>query len=129
MVTPRSTATWPASGCSSFTIMRKIVDFPQPLGPTRPTFSPLKTLIAASRKRICLPCCFETESSRITRAKVTGSRQSASAHSALRGGDLDAGGGTAGAAGADDHRDGHLRFLVLDDKHAHLRGRRFGLLL
>src|SRR5262245_8849291 len=59
--------TCPASGCSSRTIIRKMVVLPDPFGPTRPTFSPRKTLIAASRKRICLPCCLETESSRITR--------------------------------------------------------------
>src|SRR5438270_811946 len=46
-----------------------MVDLPAPLGPTSPTFSPLKTLIDASRKRICLPCCFETWSSRITRGR------------------------------------------------------------
>src|SRR5579883_2450556 len=46
--------------------MRKTVDLPEPLGPTRPTFSPRKTLIEASRKRICRPCCFEIESRRIT---------------------------------------------------------------
>ena len=32
----------------------------------RPTFSPLKALIEASRKRICLPCCLEIWSSLIT---------------------------------------------------------------
>ncbi len=32
-------ATEPASDCSSFTIMRKMVDLPAPLGPTSPAFS------------------------------------------------------------------------------------------
>jgi cell division septation protein DedD len=44
MVTPRSTETCPSSGCSSFMIMRNSVDLPAPLGPTRPTFSPLVTI-------------------------------------------------------------------------------------
>src|SRR5690348_5614148 len=64
-VTPRSTETRPSSGCSSFVIRRKRVDFPAPLGPTRPTCSPRCTTALASRKRICWPCCLATESSRI----------------------------------------------------------------
>src|SRR5687767_7378909 len=48
--------------------MRKIVDLPAPFGPTRPTFSPRNRLMEASKKRICLPCCLETESRRITLA-------------------------------------------------------------
>jgi len=34
------TSTSPSSGVSSPTSMRKIVDLPEPFGPTRPTFSP-----------------------------------------------------------------------------------------
>src|SRR6476620_7214647 len=67
MVTPRSTETWPPSGCSSLVISRKIVVFPEPLGPTRPTFSPRLIAAEASMKRICLPCCLPIPSSRITK--------------------------------------------------------------
>src|SRR5262245_47997571 len=57
MVTPRSTATWPSSGSSSPVIIRNNVVLPAPLGPTRPTFSPLWSAIDASMKRICRPFC------------------------------------------------------------------------
>src|SRR5258708_39055525 len=40
MVTPRSPATCPSSGCSSPVIIRNSVVLPAPLGPTMPTFSP-----------------------------------------------------------------------------------------
>src|SRR3954447_3832749 len=43
-----------------------MVDLPEPLGPTRPIFSPRKTAQEASMKRICRPCCLETESRRNT---------------------------------------------------------------
>ena len=40
MVSFFGTETSPSSGASSPTIMRKSVVLPDPLGPTRPTFSP-----------------------------------------------------------------------------------------
>ena len=57
MVMPRSTATWPSSGWSSPVIIRKSVDLPDPLGPTRPTFSPFWSAAEASTKRIWWPFC------------------------------------------------------------------------
>src|SRR5262249_48733604 len=51
------TDTSPSSGDSSPTIMRKIVVLPDPLGPTRPTFSPGFSWNEASTKRICFPYC------------------------------------------------------------------------
>src|SRR5688572_8144371 len=52
--------------------MRKIVDLPEPFGPTSPIFSPRNADIDASRKRTCWPWRLETESRRITRGKVAG---------------------------------------------------------
>src|SRR3954466_13616694 len=66
MVRPRSIETCPSSGDSSPVIIRKIVDLPAPLGPTRPIFSPRKRAAEASTKRICGPCCLLIWSSRIT---------------------------------------------------------------
>src|SRR5262245_24049845 len=65
MVTPRSTATWPSSGCSSPVISRNRVLLPAPLGPTRPIFSPFWSAAEASMKRIWWPTCLETLSRRI----------------------------------------------------------------
>ena len=65
MVTPRSTETWPSSGCSSPVIMRNSVVLPAPLGPTRPTFSPRCIAADASMKTICLPFCLPIFSRRI----------------------------------------------------------------
>ena len=52
-----STETCPSSGDSSRMIIRKMVDLPAPLGPTRPIFSPRNSAAEASTKRICGPCC------------------------------------------------------------------------
>src|SRR5258705_12052110 len=49
--------TSPSSTDSSPTIMRKSVVFPEPFGPTRPTFSPGLSWNDASTNRICLPYC------------------------------------------------------------------------
>ena len=65
MVTPRSTATWPSSGCSWPVIIRNSVVLPAPLGPTRPTFSPFWSAAEASMKRIWWPFCLEMLSRRI----------------------------------------------------------------
>src|SRR5436190_6321347 len=65
MVTPRSTATWPSSGCSSPVIIRNSVVLPAPLGPTRPTFSPLLSAAEASMKRSWWPFCLLMLSRRI----------------------------------------------------------------
>src|SRR5665213_2907427 len=65
MVTPRSTATWPSSGCSSPVIIRNSVVLPDPFGPTRPTFSPLWSAADASMKRIWWPFCLLMLSRRI----------------------------------------------------------------
>src|SRR5687768_2189673 len=51
------TDTSPSSGDSSPTIIRKRVVFPDPFGPTRPTFSPGFSWNDASTKRICRPYC------------------------------------------------------------------------
>src|SRR6266511_1769761 len=51
------TDTSPSSGCSSPVIMRKSVVLPEPLGPTRPTFSPGLSWKDASTKSTCLPYC------------------------------------------------------------------------
>src|SRR5437016_12256161 len=67
MVTPRSTATWPSSGCSSPVIIRNSVVLPDPLGPTRPTFSPFWSAAEASMKRIWWPFCLLMLSRRIIR--------------------------------------------------------------
>src|SRR6202008_1691235 len=67
MVTPRSTATWPSSACSSPVISRNSVDLPAPLGPTSPVFSPFWSAAEASMKRIWWPCCLLTLSRRIMR--------------------------------------------------------------
>jgi hypothetical protein len=48
MVTPRSIDHLAAVGLLLPTMSRKMVDLPEPLGPTRPIFSPLKTPIDAS---------------------------------------------------------------------------------
>src|SRR6185369_7712468 len=74
MVTPRSTATWPSSGWSSPVIMRNSVVLPAPLGPTRPTFSPLLSAPDASIKRRWWPFCLLMLSRRImkgTRSETT----------------------------------------------------------
>src|SRR3954447_8008172 len=95
MVTPRSTETWPPSGCSSLVIKRKIVVLPEPFGPTRPTFSPRLIAAEASMKRICLPCCLPMPSSRITKTPCcergegpAGAAHIASQANALRPADL-----------------------------------------
>ena len=56
MVTPRSMETCPSSGDSAM-IIRKMVDFPAPFGPTKPIFSPRKDAAEASTNRIWGPCC------------------------------------------------------------------------
>src|SRR5882724_10409249 len=65
MVTPRSTATWPSSGASAPVIIRNSVVLPDPLGPTRPIFSPFWSAAEASMKRIWWPFCLEILSRRI----------------------------------------------------------------
>jgi hypothetical protein len=65
MVTPRSTDTCPSSGGSSPVIMRKSVVLPAPLGPTRPTFSPLASAADASTNSRCWPFCLDMLSNRI----------------------------------------------------------------
>src|SRR6267142_4056960 len=65
MVTPRSTSTWPSSGCSWPVIIRNSVVLPDPLGPTGPTFSPFWIAADASMKRIWWPFCLLTLSRRI----------------------------------------------------------------
>src|SRR6185369_11055285 len=57
MVSFFGTDTSPSSGASSPTIMRKSVVLPDPLGPTRPTFSPGLSWNEASTKRTCRPYC------------------------------------------------------------------------
>src|SRR5579872_4606013 len=57
MVRRLGTVTSPSSGSSSPTIMRKSVVLPEPLGPTRPTFSPGLSWKEASTKTNCLPYC------------------------------------------------------------------------
>src|SRR5271167_2730473 len=51
------TETSPSSGTSSPTTMRNRVVLPEPLGPTRPTFSPGFSWNEASTKTSCLPYC------------------------------------------------------------------------
>src|SRR5918993_5607616 len=51
------TETSPSSGASSPTIIRNRVVLPDPLGPTRPTFSPGLSWNDASTNRICRPYC------------------------------------------------------------------------
>src|SRR5438132_14064444 len=65
MLTPRSTATWPSSGCSWPVIIRNSVVLPDPLGPTRPTFSPFRSAAEASMKRSWWPFCLLMLSRRI----------------------------------------------------------------
>src|SRR6476661_8164929 len=60
MVSFLGTETSPSSGRSSPVIIRKRVVFPDPFGPTRPTFSPGLSWKAASTKRICRPYCLLT---------------------------------------------------------------------
>src|SRR4051812_8872052 len=72
MVVPRSTATWPSSGCSSPVIIRNSVVLPAPLGPTRPTFSPFWRVADASIKRIWWPICLLMLSRRIMCVRVPG---------------------------------------------------------
>src|SRR6185503_11004365 len=57
MVSFFGTETAPSSGASSPTIMRKRVVLPDPLGPTRPTFSPGLSWKEASTNRTCRPYC------------------------------------------------------------------------
>src|SRR5579872_6783006 len=57
MVSFFGTETVPSSGASSPTTMRKRVVLPEPLGPTRPTFSPGFNWKEASTKMSCLPYC------------------------------------------------------------------------
>src|ERR1700683_2827155 len=57
MVSFLGTDTVPSSGDSSPTTMRKRVVLPEPLGPTRPTFSPGFNWKDASTKTNCLPYC------------------------------------------------------------------------
>src|SRR3954447_19224565 len=57
MVSFLGTETSPSSGASSPTIMRKRVVLPDPLGPTRPTFSPGLSWKEASTKRTWRPYC------------------------------------------------------------------------
>src|SRR4051812_2195804 len=71
MVTPRSTATWPSSGASSPVIMRNSVVLPEPLGPTRPTFSPRCSAAEASMNRRWWPFCLEMLSRRIMGAWIS----------------------------------------------------------
>src|SRR5438132_2261784 len=61
------TDTSPSSGVSSPTIMRNSVVFPDPFGPTRPTFSPGLSWKDASTNRICLPYCLLTFENEIIR--------------------------------------------------------------
>src|SRR6187455_2433463 len=68
MVRRFGTDTSPSSGASSPTIMRKSVVLPDPLGPTRPTFSPGLSWKEASTKRICRPYCLLMRVSEIMRA-------------------------------------------------------------
>src|SRR4051812_14534410 len=72
MVTPRSTTTWPSSGCSSPVIIRNRVVLPEPLGPTRPTFSPRWSAADASMKRSWWPFCLLMLSRRIIAGRGTG---------------------------------------------------------
>src|SRR6185369_3219338 len=51
------TETVPSSGASSPTTMRNRVVLPEPLGPTRPTFSPGFNWKDASTKTSCRPYC------------------------------------------------------------------------
>ena len=60
MVSFFGTDTSPSSGTSSPTIIRNSVVLPEPLGPTRPTFSPGLSWKEASTKRTCLPYCLLT---------------------------------------------------------------------
>src|SRR3954451_11155194 len=69
MVIPRSTATWPSSGCSSPVIMRNSVVLPDPLGPTKPTFSPRCSAAEVSMKSRWWPFCLEMLSRRIMCAR------------------------------------------------------------
>src|SRR5450631_2960765 len=57
MVNFLGTETVPSSGSSSPTTMRKRVVLPEPLGPTRPTFSPGLSWKEASTNTSCLPYC------------------------------------------------------------------------
>ena len=58
MVTFRGTDTSPSSGLSSPVIIRKSVVFPEPFGPTRPTFSPSFNWNEASTNRpVCRTAC------------------------------------------------------------------------
>src|SRR5580698_4730334 len=73
MVSFLGTETSPSSGDSSPTTMRKRVVLPEPLGPTRPTFSPGFNWKEASTKISCLPYCLEILEKEIMR-KDQGSR-------------------------------------------------------
>src|SRR3954465_1948255 len=60
MVSFFGTDTSPSSGTSSPMIIRNSVVLPEPLGPTRPIFSPGLSWKEASTNRICLPYCLLT---------------------------------------------------------------------
>src|SRR5260221_6065996 len=60
MVTPRPRCTTPLSGSSCVVIRRNNVVFPAPLGPTKPTRSPLRRCQLRSRKSCCPPNDSET---------------------------------------------------------------------
>src|SRR4051812_17089440 len=66
MVCFRGTETSPSSGASSPVIIRNSVVLPDPLGPTRPIFSPGLSWNEASTKRTCLPYCLLTLEREIT---------------------------------------------------------------
>src|SRR5665213_951875 len=57
MVSFLGSETEPSSGSSSPTTIRKSVVLPEPLGPTKPTFSPGFNWKDASTKTNCLPYC------------------------------------------------------------------------
>ena len=63
--------TVPSSGDSSPTIIRKSVDLPAPLGPTRPTFSPGLSWKSASMKSTCRPYCLLTLENEIIRPQLS----------------------------------------------------------
>src|SRR5688500_1610001 len=56
--------------------MRKSVVLPEPLGPTRPTFSPGLSWKDASTNRICLPYCLEILENEIIQLSVISCRVS-----------------------------------------------------